>query len=883
MAMHSKTFTAKVFINDTVCSIKNEEKTGIITKTWHNFEDMLQAAPIKRNHVYVSWLTGSKSFDVPQLVHEDHIKSPNDMMSGTITNVNAKVDIRHNISNQIIRNVDTRHITYCWKLREGEFVIYNNWLGTIEEVFDQITVQFHDGNRFAVGEVVWAPPRDFQNGRYLKGNFSSKHQKAIVIDSSPFKVKIRWISQNPMVGNEKTLHASLPPTELTDLKNLIPFKRYYENSTFELGDKVIFNTPEDAKFYNLNYNVPGESAADTNYTINSTTNSVDEAANSILINTNTVNTNSVNTKTTKTTGKFDYPGFNLDTIMKLTTSVDVEWQDMSHSCDISSIELIPYLNVDDHDMYPSDYVLKKNTESGGEERLGIVQSVNAIDRTAKIRWFRDNIDMELEETEDELSLYELVAHPELQYELGDKVLIRPKNSKTNISDLKKAPPSSMFYQTIEELADVLFHRTSENVNNEANDSDEWRTATEDEDEDEDEKEIKANSNYYSNRFAPLMNYKSIEEEEEIIDDEMEDDDMEEKKLEEKMNGRRQEDKLKTIKDEEGTTISKIGTNEIAMDDDTKSKETLVVNPKNEEISTHSTIIDKTMTEEKSECSSDMYGKGSNFVMLDEAPSDHIFIGKMVESQSSFYIQRVLKEHRILNGILVKAFSDRLDLLRVLIFGPQETPYEDAPFLFDFSFPNNFPNEPPVAHFHSWTGGIGRINPNLYEEGKVCLSLLNTWTGKDETEMWTPLSSMLQLLISLQALVLNQSPWYNEAGFDKFVGSEEAIASSALYNERAYLLSLRAISFVLKNTPKGLEEDLEEFYIRRGILKKVIGKAYKIINKTTTSTTAAITTNGNEEDLPVSKISKGAIKLLTGIINNLHDHLKQQKEDINNVT
>lgn len=38
--------------------------------------------------------------------------------------------------------------------------------------------------------------------------------------------------------------------------------------------------------------------------------------------------------------------------MKLTTSVDVEWQDMSHSCDIPSIELIPYLNVDDHDMYP---------------------------------------------------------------------------------------------------------------------------------------------------------------------------------------------------------------------------------------------------------------------------------------------------------------------------------------------------------------------------------------------------------------------------------------------------------------------------------------------------------------------------------------------------
>ena len=54
-------------------------------------------------------------------------------------------------------------------------------------------------------------------------------------------------------------------------------------------------------------------------------------------------------------------------------------------------------------------------------------------------------------------------------------------------------------------------------------------------------------------------------------------------------------------------------------------------------------------------------------------------------------------------------------MRVLILGPKNTPYENAPFLFDFSLADGFPTEPPEAFFHSWTpgGSGGRVNPNLY--------------------------------------------------------------------------------------------------------------------------------------------------------------------------
>ncbi|KAJ0110923.1 hypothetical protein Patl1_02251 [Pistacia atlantica] len=69
-----------------------------------------------------------------------------------------------------------------------------------------------------------------------------------------------------------------------------------------------------------------------------------------------------------------------------------------------------------------------------------------------------------------------------------------------------------------------------------------------------------------------------------------------------------------------------------------------------------------------------------------------------------------------------------------------TPYHDGLFVFDCLFPPSYPNEPPMVYYYS--GGL-RLNPNLYECGKVCLSLLGTWTGKS-TEMWSKENStMLQ--------------------------------------------------------------------------------------------------------------------------------------------
>ena len=48
-------------------------------------------------------------------------------------------------------------------------------------------------------------------------------------------------------------------------------------------------------------------------------------------------------------------------------------------------------------------------------------------------------------------------------------------------------------------------------------------------------------------------------------------------------------------------------------------------------------------------------------------------------------------------------------------------------------------------YRSW--GL-RVNPNLYENGYVCLSLLNTWNGRAH-ECWNPeASTLLQVPLRL---------------------------------------------------------------------------------------------------------------------------------------
>ncbi|KEH16098.1 ubiquitin-conjugating enzyme [Medicago truncatula] len=144
---------------------------------------------------------------------------------------------------------------------------------------------------------------------------------------------------------------------------------------------------------------------------------------------------------------------------------------------------------------------------------------------------------------------------------------------------------------------------------------------------------------------------------------------------------------------------------------------------------------------------------------------------------------------------------RRKLLAVIV-GPLGTPYHDGLFFFDCFFPAKYPAVPPQVHYHS--GGL-RLNPNLYNSGKVCLSLLGTWHGKN-CENWNPAkSTMLQVLVSIQALILNEKPFFNEPGYAESYRADEGQRRSKDYNDNTFVLSLKTMMYTLRKPPKLFEE------------------------------------------------------------------------------
>ena len=100
-----------------------------------------------------------------------------------------------------------------------------------------------------------------------------------------------------------------------------------------------------------------------------------------------------------------------------------------------------------------------------------------------------------------------------------------------------------------------------------------------------------------------------------------------------------------------------------------------------------------------------------------------------------------------------------DILKgeVLIIGPKDTPYENGYYLFEISYPVNYPFSPPVVKYYT-NDGITRFNPNLYKCGKVCLSILNTWRG----DQWSSCQTISSVLLAL-CTIFNNAPLLNEPG------------------------------------------------------------------------------------------------------------------------
>lgn len=266
-------------------------------------------------------------------------------------------------------------------------------------------------------------------------------------------------------------------------------------------------------------------------------------------------------------------------------------------------------------------------------------------------------------------------------------------------------------------------------------------------------------------------------------------------------------------------------------------------------------------------------KEIGYSILEEAPSTHRFFSKEFEPTDKMrFFKAVQKEFKLLReslppGVWVRSYANRLDLLSVMIRGPNKTPYEDGLFLFDLQLSPDYPRSPPMCHYISYSSE--RLNPNLYVEGRVCVSLLGTWTGRG-TEVWGPNSTLLQLIVSIQGLILVSEPYYNEAGYEKQTESQQGYENSRTYNELVILKLVQSMTAMLLSPPEVLKHEIYSHFSEKGL------KMYERLKKWCSDSDCF------KPEFPLLPVSKGLRLSLNTSLEQFQKALKQVFEESNSI-
>lgn len=164
-----------------------------------------------------------------------------------------------------------------------------------------------------------------------------------------------------------------------------------------------------------------------------------------------------------------------------------------------------------------------------------------------------------------------------------------------------------------------------------------------------------------------------------------------------------------------------------------------------------------------------------------------------------------------SSIFLRTDESNTSIMKFLIIPHPDTPYAYGCFEFDMYLPYNYPSSPPHTEIITTGGGTFRFNPNLYDNGKVCLSLLGTWSGSGG-ESWTPNSTILQVLLSIQSLIFCEEPYFNEPGYERDRGNARGIEANNRYNEPVRFNTMKlAMVEQLKNPSYGFGEVIKNHF------------------------------------------------------------------------
>ena len=164
-----------------------------------------------------------------------------------------------------------------------------------------------------------------------------------------------------------------------------------------------------------------------------------------------------------------------------------------------------------------------------------------------------------------------------------------------------------------------------------------------------------------------------------------------------------------------------------------------------------------------------------------------------------------------SSIFLRIDENNMSIMKFLIIPHPDTPYAYGCFEFDMYLNADYPSTPPHVEIITTGGGKFRFNPNLYDNGKVCLSLLGTWSGTGG-ESWSTESTILQVLLSIQSLIFCEEPYFNEPGYESSRGTKEGKAKNDAYMEpiRYNTLKLGMVE-QLRNPSFGFEDIIKNHF------------------------------------------------------------------------
>ncbi|OBZ79709.1 E2/E3 hybrid ubiquitin-protein ligase UBE2O [Grifola frondosa] len=910
-ATNYKRTAAKFYQEDIVQRKDDPNAFAVVLRCWHDAEELPPAAevvdplmrPLEPGEVGVSYfrrtyreiLSEDKLNLIDRMYHPGDLlkRSVDDMRSGVVTNIYVKGRLAHAISGVPVPGWrDTSEVENAIDIDMGDYVVYNDWVGQVVEMFDEAVVDLGNGTlvrlpelsaRLSIGEkgpdIIPTPGGGVQSLLGFIIGTARPSTADTVVAVKHTVLAVAWLAINQTLTPEEAQTRSRPPRFWygPDLGKLTMLRRRAEQA-LRMWDRVILK---------------------------------DQVGLPITRH-----------------GREGEPHGTLEVrtlvIQETQTNVDVLWQDGTRET-IDAKNSVPYVNPDEYDCWPGDHVLWKTEDA---KRVAIVQSVNASDRTAQIRLV-DTGTIEL------ASVLELDPHGS-----GDWSAVAPTNDGLGVrrGDFvfihREGTTNGVEPPTVPKIGEVeAWVREPPLIMNGSLDG--WRREMADignaiaehrgKDPSTEEGTIKrAQKNDHSlNWFGEVVDLRldgtvevvlpdsttvvlplqrltrlidGLDQIEDLLEDEEADESMDEDEEQDQVwemddEGRwverdsadaddwestDEEDSMDV--DDEGdwspsaptvlppheidTPMMSVSRSETPHGDEPHLLQAL---PAESSLRPHLPDVPKDAIEVDDVVVTVEDGEDDNsspwqrFEILPSAPADHAFFTSPPAQPSRSFIARLTREYKALSSslpesILVRTFEDRTDLLRCLIIGPENTPYQDAPFVIDWMLDSNFPQTPPIAHFLSWTNGNGRVNPNLYEEGKVCLSILGTWAG-EKSESWSASrSSLLQAFVSIQGLVLVKEPWFCEPAYEKLRGTEDGIVNSRLYSEKAYVLSRGFVRRALEIPLGGLESEINWFYYTNGKLKKVLNDARALIEKSTTTKEDSEA----DHDLAVPRLSGGGI-------------------------